>query len=205
MDIHYRNLSYGSAQAVKTNHPLSQMCQPADQELLQRVKSGDRQAFRQLFDTYFAILFRNIDRKCLDPSLAEDIAQETFFRVWKKRHTLKPKKPFFPFIALIAKNLLLDHYKRERTKSKYQDRLVHTTEKRMSTPEDNLSASDLAQKILAFVNDNLSETNQLVFFLSRSEGLSNAEVAEYLGIPKKAVENHLYIALRKIKEEMSCF
>ena len=66
-----------------------------EKDLLLRVKNSDKKAFQNLFSNYHDTLFRFVAYRVRDSDLAEDITQETFFRVWKKRSSLIPKKSFF--------------------------------------------------------------------------------------------------------------
>ena len=58
-----------------------------EQDLLRKVKESDKDAFHQLFFNFYDTLFRFVVYKVKDSDLAEDISQETFLRVWKKRIT----------------------------------------------------------------------------------------------------------------------
>ena len=82
-----------------------------EKDLLLRVKNSDKKAFHNLFSNYHDTLFRFVAYRVRDSDLAEDITQETFLRVWKKRSSLIPKKSFFSLIARIATNLCYDHFR----------------------------------------------------------------------------------------------
>ncbi len=66
-----------------------------EQILLQGVKNSDKTAFHKLFSDFHDTLFRFVAYRVQDADLAEDIAQETFFRVWRTRESIQPKKIFF--------------------------------------------------------------------------------------------------------------
>ena len=89
-----------------------------DESLISRVKASDVNAFETLFRTYYPLLFRQVWFRAHDADLAEDIAQETFVRVWLNRGSLKPAPSFLPLLLRIAANLLKDHFKHEAVKSK---------------------------------------------------------------------------------------
>ena len=76
-----------------------------EQILLQGVKNSDKTAFHKLFSDFHDTLFRFVAYRVQDADLAEDIAQETFFRVWRTRESIQPKKSFFSLIARISTNL----------------------------------------------------------------------------------------------------
>ena len=66
-----------------------------DLVLLKKVKESDKNAFKELFFSYHDTLFRFVLYKIQDDDIAEDITQETFFRVWNTRHKLNLIKLFF--------------------------------------------------------------------------------------------------------------
>ena len=84
-----------------------------ESELLEKIKTSDKKAFKQLFYGYHDSLFRFVLYKIKDRDISEDIVQETFLRVWKTRSKLKPKKSFFSLIARISSNLCYDHFRHQ--------------------------------------------------------------------------------------------
>ena len=76
-----------------------------DLVLLKKVKESDKNAFKELFFSYHDTLFRFVLYKIQDDDIAEDITQETFFRVWNTRHKLKPNKAFFSLCNIRGKKL----------------------------------------------------------------------------------------------------
>lgn len=171
----------------------------SDVGLLEHLKSGDREAFHKLYERYYPILLRHLFFRCQQTDLAEDIAQETFLKVWQNRTTLKPNKPFFALLAKIGLHLLLDRFRKEGTRSKYQDRVAESYDRAPSSPSSDLQHKELERAIRSVVLQNLPEKCRRVFLLNRMEGMSNSEIATMLGLSKKTVENQLYHALKVIR------
>ena len=90
-------------------------------DLLKKVKNSDKDAFHQLFSNFYVTLFRFVVYKIKDSDLAEDISQETFLRVWKKRASLVPQKSFFSLIAHISTNLCYDYFRHFAVSKRYED------------------------------------------------------------------------------------
>ena len=88
--------------------------------LLQKVKTSDKKAFKQLFYSFYDTLFRFVLYKIQDRDIAEDITQETFLRVWKIRSNLEPKKSFFSLIARISSNLCYDHFRHIEVRQRHE-------------------------------------------------------------------------------------
>ena len=81
-----------------------------DLSLVRRSKKGDYRAFDLLVLKYQSRLISIAFKYVKERQLAEDITQETFFRVWKNRKSLIPEKSFFSLIARISTNLCYDHF-----------------------------------------------------------------------------------------------
>ena len=170
--------------------------------LIEKVKNSDENAFQKLFYDYHDILFRFVSYKINDGDLAEDIIQETFFRVWKNRKSLKPKKSFFSLIARISTNLCYDYFRHSEVRRKNQIHIPEFGQSHFYDPEKVNHAGFLEQEIRRIVNDKLSNKCKSVFILSRFDGLSNSEIAEMLKISKRTVENQIYRALKILKDNL---
>jgi len=176
---------------------------PAERaELLRLVTNGDREAFRRLFEEDYELLLRQIFYRCQDQSLAEEIVQETFLRVWVKRGDIRPHQPFLPWISLIAMNLLRDHFRKKGIRNKYARQLRQHEGQANPQPDAMVHARILEERIRHVVNHELPPQCRLVFTLSRVEGMSYREISEVLGIKPKTVENHLCRALKIIRKSI---
>ena len=89
-----------------------------DQELIQRYKDGDESCLRELLNRYQSKIFTAICMRVKDEYLAEDIFQETFIKVI---YTIKSggyneEGKFLPWVIRIARNLVIDHFRRQQRK-----------------------------------------------------------------------------------------
>jgi len=173
-----------------------------EETLLTRVKEGDQDAFHGLFEKYQPNLFKLVYYKTGDYSLAQDIAQETFVRVWTNRATLKPNLAFFSLIARISQNLIQDHYKHLQVRSKHADHVKLISEKHNNNPEQEAKLHKLQQRIFEVAEKDLPKKCRSIFLMSRVTGMSNQEIADALCITKKTVENQLHHALKVLREKM---
>lgn len=87
---------------------------PSDARLIDEVRQGNREAFGQLVQRYERRLVRVITRFVHDGDLAEDLAQETFLRVYEHLSEFDPSRRFSPWMFRIGVNLALDHYRRRK-------------------------------------------------------------------------------------------
>ncbi|MEV8048911.1 RNA polymerase sigma factor [Streptomyces bacillaris] len=86
-------------------------------ELLARARSGDREAFATLYNEHHAEVSRFIRGRVRDVHLAEDLVSETFLRALRRIETFSWQgTSFAAWLVTIAKNLIVDHFKAQRTR-----------------------------------------------------------------------------------------
>ena len=176
-----------------------------DYQLLKDLKNSNESAFKKLFFYYHDTLFRFICYRISETDIAKDIIQETFIRVWKNRVKIDPKKSFFSYIAKISTNLCLDHFRHLQVRKKHQKTIPKFGESHFYNPETETNLKDLKSKIKKITNEKLPEKCRQIFILSRIEKKSNSEIAHFLNISKRTVENQLYRALKILKTNLKQF
>lgn len=131
----------------------------------------------------------------LDP---EDKVQEAFVKLWDKCADTTPEKAK-SFLFTIANNSMLNAIKHEKVKLKYaQKPFLSTTNE---SPEFILEEKEYLDKYQKALS-NLTEGQREVFLLNRIDKKKHQEIADLLGISRKAVEKRLYTALEKMRKEI---
>lgn len=172
-----------------------------DAEVLRRMADGDMAAYRFLFDQHFSDLCNFLLIYLHSKELAEEIALEIFTYIWEKRNTLQIKVSFKSFLFSSAKNRAISLYRKE------QKNLFTSIENEQSiSQEDSDSLHFLENTELREIIDHaiskLPEKSKQIYLLAWEENLSHKEIAEQMGITPKTVENHVGIALRKLRESL---
>ncbi len=170
-----------------------------DRELLLKIIEGNYQAYRALFYKYYDSLFTTLHYRTQDKDLADELAQQTFIRIWLNRKTLKPRKSFPAYINTVSSNMLKDHFRRQKVRSDYAANLPDADTPLVEDPQQVLAGKELQQAIRAIVSHKLAPKCRHIFILSRVEGISNDDIATQLHISKKTVENQLYSALKILR------
>ena len=173
-----------------------------EKELLEKIKKSDTLAFKKLFHNYYDSLFRFVIYKVKDRDLAEDIAQETFLRVWKNREKIKPEKSFFSLIARISTNLCFDYFRHIEVRNRHKNQIPDFAKSHYDNPQAMTDLEILQEKIQDLVNKELPEKCRNIFILSRIEGKTNAEIADILSLSIRTVENQIYRALKILKKHL---
>lgn len=175
--------------------------QLSDRELTAQVKKGQLNAFDQLFGRYNQRLYRFNRSLLKNHEDAEELVQETFFRIWKKRDELNERKSFRSFLFSIAYNLIVDQFRHRVKEQEYEQFLIKEAQRNYSNPGIELEYKELKEQVNKAVN-NLPERRKKIYQLSRIEGLRHKEIASRLHIKPKTVENQINLALKYIRKQL---
>lgn len=85
---------------------------PSDEKLMSAYRSGDSEAFKNLFERYAPRLYTMFRRGGLDPEDARELVQQTFLQLHRARDDYRETMPFRPWIITIARNLRRAHYRK---------------------------------------------------------------------------------------------
>lgn len=172
-----------------------------DLHLIRQVRAGKQSALKELFARDYQALVRILYSSCRQEDLAQDLAQESFLKVWQKRDLLKDDQAFFPYLVQIGKNLLKDHYKYLQVREKHKEHVQAINQPTRHNPHEIMRERQLQDRIAQSVKDDLPTKCREIFEMSRFQSLNNQAIAEQLNITKKTVENQLYKALQILKKK----
>ncbi|GIW82739.1 MAG: DNA-directed RNA polymerase sigma-70 factor [Gemmatales bacterium] len=183
-----------------------------DEELLDRFREGQTEAFGELVRRYERELYGYLRRYLGNGALAEDVFQNTFLQLYKKIEQYEPGRPVRPWLYTIATNQAIDALRRQgRHQAVSLDEkreisangevrgLLNLLEEQGEGPESRLEGEELREKIRASV-DALPEVMKQVILLAYYQGLKYREIAEILGIPVGTVKSRLHAALVKLQK-----
>ena len=174
---------------------------PDPQVWVPAIQAGDVTAFEALFRTLYPPLVRYL-RRMAGADVAEELAQEVFVGVWRRRAALDPARSIRSYLFRAAHNAALNHGRRVRLEARA---LGHIAVTRLSTaPTERSAAMELATALhgaLATLPPRCRE----VFSLSRDGQLTHAQIAIRLGLSVKTVENHMGRALRHLRHVLRPF
>ena len=165
--------------------------------ILQRLAAGDEKAIDWLFRTYYASMCQTAYRILPDEHLVEDLVQDVFLEVWKKRKTLTIKTAVSSYLRTATRNKTLNYIRDQKIDFRIAPPKEDLKSKNTLAIQ-TLVADDLQQEIDAAI-DGLPARCRLVFVLSRFEEMSYQEIADQLGISIKTVEHQIGKALRILR------
>ena len=166
--------------------------------LLQQVAEGDTQAFGKLVERYQHRLVRFATRLLGDAEEAQDIAQETFLRIWRSRCPVQGALDAYLF--RIARNLCLDHFRAHR-KTEVLDEATELPLSPEGNPAASVQSSALAELVRRSVQA-LPEPQRVVFILSHYEQMSYREIALVVGCPIGTVASRKFQAVETLRRRL---
>lgn len=165
--------------------------------LLQRIAEGDRAAFKTIHDHYCQRMYNTAIRFLQSPDEAMDIVQEVFLKLWMKRTALPAIDNFSAYLFITTRNELVAAFRR-RLRLHVFNRQYLPNEITENLAEDTLALKQLEHLLHEGVAQ-LPPQQQLIYDLTRNQGLSHDEIAGRLGIAKKTVSNMITRALMGLR------
>jgi RNA polymerase sigma-70 factor (ECF subfamily) len=163
--------------------------------ITQLLKAGDKKAIAYIYDKWADTLYGVIYNICKDESIAKDVLQETFLKVWEKSSTYDEQKArLFTWIYQIARNKAIDAYrkiKKERTENIQTASLIVSNTK----SDQRLYHSEL-EKQISNLEPKYQEVLQSLFF----DGMTQMELSKKTGIALGTIKTRLRIALRELRD-----
>ncbi|MFD2565077.1 RNA polymerase sigma factor [Aquimarina rubra] len=158
----------------------------------------EERLFSELFAKHSKNLHNFIYYKYGEHINPKDQVQEAFIKLWDNCNKVSLDKAK-SFLFTVANNLSLNQIKHDKIKLKYQQ-----TEIKGSTNESPhfiLEEKEYLQKYQTALA-NLTEAQRVAFLMNRIEGKRHKEIADLLGISRKAVEKRIYGALEKLRKDI---
>ncbi len=186
----------------------------SDHDLVTLARAGGEQAYRELLDRYQRPVFSLVYRMVRDRELAEDLAQETFVKVFNRLDRYNPKYKFSSWIFKIASNLAIDTLRRREpvTVSMDGSRNAKTADESESTrlsvastdenPEELLEAKQLGAEIEQAIGK-LRPEYRTAILLRHVEGRPYEEIAEIMDAPLGTVKTHIHRARAELREMLA--
>lgn len=172
-----------------------------DKELIISIKSGSKKAYSVFYEQFYDKIRIQILFLTNCEELAEDIAQESFVKLWERRENLDEEQSIKSYVRRIARNMLYDHSRKIRVKNIY-DRDISDSELTGDSVTDRINYKDLELTLTRALN-HLTPEKQIIFRMSRFEDKTYAEIAKHLGTTPKAVERHMARSLGFIRRYIS--
>jgi RNA polymerase sigma-70 factor, ECF subfamily len=181
-----------------------------DQQLVERVQRGDKQAFGLLVSKYQRKLARLLSRMIRDPAEVEDVTQEAFIKAYRALPSFRGDSAFYTWLYRIgintAKNYLMSQGRRAPTSTPTDSEEAESMEdgdalRDIDTPERLMMTRQIGETVNAAM-DALPEELRTAIVLREIEGLSYEEIASVMDCPIGTVRSRIFRAREAISERI---
>lgn len=172
--------------------------------LLKLLKDSDEVAFTEIYNRYWDRLLFVAAARMKNLSLAEELVQDVFLDIWRRRASIEFQDKIGPYLAVSLKHKVINaqaKIQRGRMYLQYVSRDLHNGE---NTTEAWLDFEESRQKLARLV-DALPEKCRITYQLSRDMGLSNRDIAARMQVTEKAVEGNITRALKTLRSGLNNF
>lgn len=183
----------------------------SDEQLIDRYRAGEDQAFEALVRRYRAELFHFLVRFAGGRAAAEDVFQETFLQVHQSIETFDTRRRFKPWLFTIAANKARDYLRRRARRpaaplsapvggEEEGQTFVDLMEADLPLPEQTAEDAETSERVRQAIEqlpDHLREILLLAYF----QKFSYAQISEVLGIPLGTVKSRLHAAVANFAEK----
>jgi RNA polymerase sigma-70 factor (family 1) len=156
------------------------------------------QEYQRIFKELYKPIRNFIYFKCSDIDLADDLAQDTFVKLWETRHKIE-RKTVKAYLYTIAQNLTINQLKRKQLMYKFVKK--PGIDRDYDTPEKLAEMQDYEKKLNSVIAM-LPDGGREVFLMNRLEDLTYVEIASRLGLSVKAVEKRMSKVLRIFRDNL---
>ena len=183
----------------------------SDMELVERIRSGDRQAYQGLVEKYQQRVYTIAYGVLHNREDALDVSQDVFIKAYRKLKNFRGASSYYTWLYRITVNMAIDHQRRRKNivEVEYDERIggdeESDTQSRTPQPEnpaEALERKELNQLIMGAIQA-LPEEQKTILLLREVEGLSYEEIAEVTRISMGTVMSRIHYGRKKLREVLA--
>jgi len=157
--------------------------------------------FSDIYKKYSKDLYTYLYFKFGNQVEINDKIQEAFIKLWDNCKKVSPNKAR-AFLFKISKNMILNEIKHQNVVLKYQQ--IKPKSYTNENPEFLLEEKQFLQKYQLALGK-LTEEQRVAFLLNKVKGIKPIEIAEMLGVTRRVIENRIFVAYKKLKNDIEEF
>jgi RNA polymerase sigma-70 factor, ECF subfamily len=176
--------------------------QDTDKQLIEGCRQGDPEAFRALFEKYKDMVYSVALRYSGDPAVAQDIAQDTFLKLFSTVGSFRGDSNFEAWLYRMVVNCCFDQKRKTRRLTPLLDEILDV----LRTPDvsvlDEVLRSEISTHVRSVI-DSLAPDQRMVVVLRYTQGLSYDEIAGILGCASGTIASRLNRAHKVLERRLS--
>jgi len=186
------------------------MAELGDYELLKKFRKGDSAAFEELVNRHRQLMFNFIYRMVSSQEAADDLFQETWLKVLRNADAYEPKAKFTTWALQIARNTVLDHFKRENLRQHASlDATVGDDEATFASvvpgdgpmPDEHLQSAEVREEVQKGIA-RLPARQREALVLRMYHELPYEDIAKLMGTPEGTAKYWVHEAVQALSEHL---
>jgi len=173
-----------------------------EQQLILQVKEGSHEAYRVLVERYMRHAYNIAYGFMTDHDDAEDIAQESFVRIYESIHSFRGEAAFNTWLYRIVANISLNRLRQKKNTNHKMVTLTSKSIDNIMSPQPDSHNHDIKPIIERAIHD-LPTLQRAVVILRHLNGLSTKQVSNILRCSEGTIKTHLHRGLKKMKANLS--
>ncbi|MFN8499402.1 MAG: sigma-70 family RNA polymerase sigma factor [Anaerolineae bacterium] len=167
----------------------------SDEELVACCARGEREALASLYDRYATLVFSLANRMLGGGMVAEEVTQDAFVLVWRRAGQFAPERGrVLSWLMTIARNRAIDELRRRQTGPEHVE-LVDAAGGYPGMEDLSLQRIQM-RRVLAQLPAAQREALELAYY----GGMTQQEVAEYLGLPLGTIKTRMRMGLQRLRD-----
>lgn len=172
--------------------------QLSDFDLAELLREGKESAFREIYTRYWDKLYVTARKRLHDEAEAEEVVQDIFCNLWRKRFSFSLSKTFDHYFAVAVKFEVINRMARKARHTLFEQEAHRTFSDMDYSTLEELNLAELKRQLESSISS-LPDKCRIVFRLKYEKDYSQREIAEELQISEKTVEAHLAKARKVLR------
>ena len=172
------------------------MQQRSDEALMKAYAGGDMKAFELLYSRHRGPLYRYILRQVGEPATANDLYQQSWEKIIRSRDRFRDSSPFQAWMYRIARNNVIDHFRRQKPVDKRVPEELEATDPGPEARTDEDQRTESLEKAL----ESLPVDQREVLLLKLESGLNLKTIGEVTGVNQETAKSRLRYAVARLKK-----
>jgi RNA polymerase sigma-70 factor (family 1) len=173
----------------------------SDFELVEKLQSGDLDAFDQIFKRFGDKLFGFALKYLKSKEETEELVQDVFLKIWENRKNLKKESSLKSYLFTIAYHNICRVFKKKQIYLKFLEENKSIANSTFNL-EDQIEYKGVLEQIDLLI-ERLPEKQRAIFIKSYREGKSTKEIAKEVNLAPGTVDNHISAALKFLRNQIS--